>query len=122
MSTIMIIDDDHLYRDVLKQTLERQKYSVVSVEDGYDGVKQLENNPVDLIITDIIMPKMEGLETISTIKKKYPTIPIIAISGGGRLTPANSLRAAQKLGADVTFTKPVNRRKLVEAIESLICI
>ena len=77
-------------------------------------------HPADLIITDIVMPEKEGIETIMELRRSSPTIPIIAISGGGHETPENYLILAERLGANKSFAKPVDREKMLQAVGELL--
>jgi len=110
MARIIIIDDDLQILDMLKQTLEG---------DGKEGIRLYRENPADLIITDIIMPKKEGLETIMELKQDFPDVKIIAISGGGRIGPEEYLIMARQLGVQYTFSKPVAREDLLSAVRKL---
>lgn len=119
MARILIIDDDEAIRNLLQQTLEAEGHETVVAENGKVGIKRHRECPAEIIITDLIMPDQEGLETIIELKRDFPAIGIIAISGGGRLAPENYLTSAQRLGATYTFTKPVSRQDLLAAIASL---
>ncbi|MGD8893354.1 MAG: response regulator [Desulfobacterales bacterium] len=120
MARILIIDDDSQILDMLGQTLEREDYEVVRASNGNEGIKINRENLVDLIITDIIMPKKEGIETIFELRKNFPYIKIIAISGGGRIEPEDYLYIAKKIGVHRTFTKPIERDELLKAVSELL--
>ena len=120
MTKILIIDDDKLVLVTLRTMLEREGYEVVTVPDGKEGVKCYRENPADLIITDLIMPQKEGIETITELRQDFPDVKIIAISGGGRINPETYLGIAEKLGAQYTFSKPVVRKKLLKAVRNLL--
>ncbi len=120
MKRILVIDDDVQVRQMLKQILERAGYEVVDATDGAEGIKLYRDEPTDLIITDIIMPEKEGIETIMELKRDFPDVKIIAISGGGRVDPGHYLEIARRLGVDRTFTKPFDRAELLEAIQQLL--
>ena len=117
---ILLIDDDVQILDMLRQTLEREGYEVVDAPNGKEGIRLYREDPADLIITDIIMPEKEGIETIMELKRDFPDVKIIAISGGGRNDPEEYLHMAKKLGAKRIFAKPVEREKLLGAIRELI--
>ena len=87
---------------------------------GREGIECYRENPADLIITDIIMPDKEGIETIRTLKKEYPDVKIIAMSGGGKNRPDDYLKLAEVLGAIHTFDKPIRKDELLETIKNLI--
>ena len=120
MARILVIDDDIQILEMLRQTLEREGYEVVDAHDGKEGMRLYREAPTDLIITDLIMPEKEGVETIMELKRDFPDVKIIAISGGGRVGPENYLRIAKKLGAMHTFTKPVQRQDMIKAVKELL--
>lgn len=120
MARILIIDDDVQILDMLRQILKSEGYEVVEAADGREGIRLYREDPADLIITDIIMPEKEGIETIIEFKRDFPDVKIIAISGGGRIGPEEYLPMAEMLGAKRTFSKPVEREELLEAIRELI--
>ena len=120
MNSVLIIEDDEFVQNMLKQTFERAGYEVATASNGRIGLQLYECKPFDVVITDLIMPEMEGIETISSLCKGNPDVQVIAISGGGRNNPEDYLELAQKLGAKKTFTKPVDRKKLLEAVKELI--
>ena len=120
MARIIIIDDDVQILNMLRQMLEREGYDVAEASNGKQGIRLYREEPVGLIITDIIMPEKEGIETISELKRDYPDVKIIAISGGGRIDPEVYLDMAKKLGAQRTFTKPVERKQLLNAVRDLL--
>ncbi|WP_448872184.1 response regulator [Desulfobulbus propionicus] len=116
----MVIDDDDQMRVLLRQVMEWAGYEVVEAEDGRAGIHLQRRQPVDLVITDLIMPEQEGLETITLLRKEFPQTRIIAISGGGRIGPEAYLPAAQELGADRVFSKPFDVRELAGAVKELL--
>ena len=117
---ILVIDDDDQMRILLRQVMEWAGYEVVEAEDGREGMQKQRHQPADLVITDLIMPEQEGLETIGLLRKEYPQTRIIAISGGGRIGPEAYLPAAQELGADRVFSKPFDVRELAGAVRELL--
>ena len=120
MARILIIDDDPQILNMLRQTLEREGYEVIDASDGKEGLKLYQENPTDLIITDLIMPEKEGIETIMELRRDFPDVKIIAITGGGRIDPKQYLSMAKSFGAQYTFTKPVERKKLLKAVKELL--
>ena len=120
MESILIIDDDTTLRRALRLTLERSGYRVFEAGDGREGLGLLKREIVDLVITDLIMPGMEGLETIRELRKLNPSLRIIAISGGGRGTPAEYLDIATQFGAAKVFTKPFDFSALCSAVSGLL--
>jgi len=120
MDTILIIDDSDTYRTILRKILEQNGYKVIEASDGAKGISIYRENPTDLIITDIIMPEKEGIETIRELTKEFSNIKIIAISGGGRIGAEDYLHIAKMLGAQRTLTKPIKRDKLINVVEELL--
>ncbi len=117
---ILIIDDDEQIRVLLQQMMEWAGFEVEVAENGKVAMNIQKQNPADLVITDLIMPEQEGLETISRLKKDYEGIKIIAISGGGRIGPEAYLPAAQELGADRVFSKPFDIQSVVDTVKELL--
>ncbi|MDF7801749.1 response regulator [Pontiellaceae bacterium B1224] len=107
MATILVIDDDKTIQTVFKQFLERQGHNVMIADDGRQGMELINSTAPQLIITDIMMPEMDGLEILLEIRKQNRKIPIIAISGGMRDLPINFLRQAKLFGAQQVLEKPV---------------
>lgn len=120
MALILIIEDDDQFRSMLKQMLGRAGHEVMDAPDGKEGLRMYRERPADLIITDIIMPEKEGLETIHALRKDYPDIKVIAISGGGAMGTELYLDMAKGLGASRAFSKPIDRGKLLSAINDLL--
>jgi CheY-like chemotaxis protein len=120
MAHILIIDDDNQFRTMLRQLIERSGHEVKEASDGKEGIKLYREGPTDLVITDLIMPGKDGIETIQELKKEFPDIKIIAVSGGGRLGPQDYLHLAKMLGAQRTLTKPIKLPDLLKAIEELL--
>jgi CheY-like chemotaxis protein len=121
MARILIIDDDDQVRKMLRLTLNAAGYDVVEAQDGKVAMKLFNQGPlVDLVITDLIMPEKEGIETIIELRRDFPKVPIIAISGGGRIDPDDYLALAKKLGAQITLEKPFSRKDIIDAVNKLI--
>jgi DNA-binding response OmpR family regulator len=121
MARILIIDDDDQIRKMLRLTLNAAGFDVVEAQDGNIAMKIFHQDPmVDLVITDLIMPEKEGIETIIELRRDFPNIPIIAISGGGRIDPNDYLLLAKKLGAQITLEKPFSRKDIINAVNELI--
>ncbi len=118
--TVLVIDDDKQIRDLLRQVLEESGYDVKDASDGNVGINLYRENPTDLVITDIIMPEKEGLETIMDFRREFIDVKIIAISGGGAVAPDEYLHMAKKIGALKTFVKPFSLREIIEAVDELI--
>ncbi|MGD8342199.1 MAG: response regulator [Desulfobacterales bacterium] len=120
MARILIIDDESQIRSMLRLMLERVGYEVIEAEDGMEGIRQYRDNPADLIITDLIMPNKDGIGMIIELKKEFPQVKIIAMSGGGVNRPEGYLDGAQKLGATRTLTKPIDRDEMINAVKETL--
>ena len=116
MSSLLIIDDDASLRDGLRRTLRQAGYEVREASDGLQGLRTVEQSPVDLILLDIFMPGKEGLETIRELRRANPHVRIIAMSGGGSKGSFDVLKMATMLGAGRTLAKPFSREQLLEAV------
>ena len=120
MARILIIDDEPQIRSMLKLMLERDGYEVVEAPDGVAGIKVYRQNPADLIITDLIMPNKDGIGMIIDLKKEFPKVKIIAMSGGGLNKPDGYLKGAKKLGAACTLTKPIDREEMLRVVAATL--
>lgn len=120
MSHILIVDDEPQIRNILRVMLEQEGYSVDEAEEGEMALKMHEENPCDLMILDIVMPGMEGLETLMRFRKNYPDVKVIMMSGGGKSLTMSFLPAANKLGAVKTFQKPFEIKEMIAAVHDLI--
>ena len=120
MARILIIDDEPQIRSMLKLMLEREGYEVVEAPDGVAGIKVYRQNPADLIITDLIMPNKDGIGMIIDLKKEFPEVKIIAMSGGGLNKPDGYLKGAKKLGASCTLTKPIDREEILRVVAAIL--
>ncbi len=100
MANILVIDDDEQVLFMLEAILKRTGHEILYAIDGILGMKICRGNPVDLVITDIIMPEMDGLEIIVELKRECPDVKIIVISGGTRIEPNNYLKMADLFDAD----------------------
>lgn len=117
---ILIIDDDPAVRNFISVSLKDENHTVFEAENGFKGLNVLrEYQEIEVVITDIIMPEKEGIETIKDIRKQSPFIKILAISGGGKLEPECYLRLASALGAHKSLKKPFKVSELLNALETL---
>jgi CheY-like chemotaxis protein len=116
MQKILVIDDNAVVRNTIVQILESEGYCVVSAEDGRRGLTAFRHERPDLVITDIIMPEKEGIETIRDIRGECPNAKIIAISGGGRIGNTDFLRIARQLGASDVIAKPLDPDHFISVV------
>ncbi len=120
MIRVLIIDDDLQLREMMRQALERDGYDVQEAADGREGVDMFRKAPANLVITDLIMPEQEGIETIRELRGDFPKLKIIAISGGGRAGPDGYLTVAKAFGADRTLCKPFDLRTMLDTVKELL--
>ena len=118
---LLVIDDDNLVRAALTDMLQTAGFEVITAANGRLGLELLATTPVDAIITDILMPEQEGLETIREARSRYPEVRILAISGGGATgVETQLLKFAESFGADQTLQKPFTGSQLVAAVRVLL--
>jgi DNA-binding NtrC family response regulator len=103
---ILLIDDDPGARKTVSKMLQRAGHEVVECENGRDGIAYLQDVMVDLVMTDVVMPVMDGIEFIKAALQRTPSLKIIAMSGGGRTGNTDHLEAASKLGVCGVLNKP----------------
>ena len=113
---ILLIDDDDQFRKMLRKVLEKEGYAVEEAEDGEKGIHRYRQAPADLVVTDLLMPNMEGIETLRALRASDQKVPVIVVSGGGVGGAGAYLSAARRLGASSTFTKPFDRVQFLEAV------
>ena len=116
MARILVIDDEEPIRRLLDQALTAEGHEVLAASDGKEALRLQQATPVDLVITDILMPKQDGLEVIMALKREVPGIKVIAMSGGGRFIQAGALQMAEPLGAFATLRKPFALEAMLETV------
>ncbi|MEX2454672.1 MAG: response regulator [Rhodospirillaceae bacterium] len=120
MGKILVIDDDDMVRDLLMETLRRADYDVDIANNGAEGLKHFEDTRYDLVVTDILMPEKEGIETIMAMRKSDPATRVLAISGGGRTGNHDYLDIALVLGATAVLRKPFRPSQFLEKVRTLL--
>jgi CheY-like chemotaxis protein len=124
MSRVLVVDDDKAVRNAIKTVLEHQGFDVVLAEDGRSGIAAVQGHSFDVVIVDIFMPGMDGLETIRAFNKHAPSVPVIAISGflfRHSAQPApDFLTMATKLGAAYSLHKPFRPKDLLRVVEACL--
>ncbi len=120
MARILVIDDDEQVLSMMQKMLSRAGHEILAALDGFEGMRICRRTPIDLVITDIIMPDMEGLEVILSLKREFPGVKIIAISGRSFKKPNDYLRIAGKFGANYTLAKPFECREMLMAVRNLM--
>ena len=130
MHSILVIDDELDVRDAIERVLTRSGYSVRTTGDAADALTELRRCHADVVITDIIMPRINGVDGIECIRKEFPAVRIIAISGGGNfgitayqpnaITTSAYLAAAERAGAHLVLTKPFESMDLLQSVEQVL--
>lgn len=130
MAKILIVDDEEHVRTALKQVLERAGYEVAVAATGNEGLELMQREGADLVITDVIMPGIDGIATARQIREKYRNTRIIVISGGGKTAPEpyepdaistrSYLASASSAGADRTLSKPFDREEILRAVREVL--
>ncbi len=120
IKTILVVDDDRWLSNSLQQILQKEGYVVQVTGNGHEAMEWLQaNGPVDLVITDKYMEGLDGIETVTALKKSYPDIKILAMSGGSSIVKMDCLPVAKILGADRTLSKPASVPDLLNMIHEL---
>jgi len=119
VARILMIDDDD-FRDMLRRVLERAGYEVTEANNGRKGIEHVRTASTDLIITDLLMPEQEGLETIRQLRQEFPAIKILVISGSGRIGTLDFLRVAEQFGASRSLRKPIDFQELRDTVRELL--
>ena len=120
MSSILLIDDEPQMRELYDRILTRAGYDVVTACDGYEGVQSFQTRPVSLVITDLLMPRQNGFETIRILRALAPTLKILVVSGWTSLAPGVGLARVQSCGADQVLQKPVSHEALITVVQDLL--
>lgn len=119
-AVVLVIDDDDVVCDVIKRVLEMANLKVIVARNGSEGLEQYRLVAPALIITDLIMPEKEGIETIMALRKQRSSVRILAISGGGRIGNTDILGVARSLGADDILAKPFQPADLISKVHQLL--
>ncbi|MCP4341447.1 MAG: response regulator [Desulfobulbaceae bacterium] len=117
---ILVIDDEPTALDLLRRILEMKGYDVLVATNGLEGVKLFLQQPCDLVITDMVMPVKDGLQTILDLRSHAPDLPVIAISGGGTISKERYLAVAGYLDRVITIAKPFAIEDITEAVSNLL--
>ena len=116
----MLLDDELFVQNLFSQFLKGEGYNVECVSNGREGLDKLRDFDADLVITDIMMPDMDGLEVVREIRKTRSDLPVIAISGGMRNAAVNFVSVAKDFGANAIFEKPVSLADLLKSVKELV--
>ena len=119
MARILIIEDDDTLRGIIAKSLTHAGHTVSQANNGRKGVAPFKASPTDLVITDLVMPEQEGMETIKILHRDFPALPVIAMSGGLDGSPLY-LDLTRRLGAKITLTKPFTLQQLKSAVDEIL--
>lgn len=117
MKSVMVIDDELGYRQMLELDLTRQGYRVLTAGGGAEALTMLDKESVDIVVTDMKMPKMSGLDTMTAIRKKFPTLPIVLMTG---YAVEDMLTKAMQFKQTASLRKPFNMADLNKAVKQLL--
>jgi DNA-binding response OmpR family regulator len=120
LARILIIDDEELLRETIAQVLDDAGFDTREASDGEKGIAEFRKSRPDLVITDILMPTKEGIETIRELRRLSSGVKIIAMSGGGNVLKTSYLDVARQLGANVVLKKPFEMRALLDAVNTCL--
>lgn len=118
--TLLVVEDDEQFREFLRDVLDRHGYEVDAVSDGNEALRMLDAHQPDLVITDLVMPGVDGLELVIEMRRSSTSLPIIAISGGMVTAPQSYLKVARALGANAVLEKPFYADALIAKVSALI--
>lgn len=120
MALILIVDDDPTVRAIATELLRADDHAIVEAADGGEALELLARLPVDLVILDMLMPNVDGLETILSLKRQNSKVRILAISSGGVLDPTSLLKIAMTFGADAALQKPLRVGAFRDAVNRML--
>jgi CheY-like chemotaxis protein len=120
MAKILIVDDDPDICFMLKRLLERSGHEATTASNGFEALNCLDQGLFEIVVADIIMPDMDGIELIMTIRVKHPLLKVIAMSGGGRISAEEYLKMARLLKVNHTFQKPIKTAEFLNVINDLL--
>jgi CheY-like chemotaxis protein len=120
VARILVIDDDEDVRETVRRTLESRGHTVKLASDGGLGIASLAEDAPDLVITDVFMPRQDGIETLRELRKAFPKLKVIAMSGGSGNGLLNLLEDMELLGANRTIPKPFTPKELMAAVNSVL--
>ncbi|MCP5156606.1 MAG: response regulator [Ectothiorhodospiraceae bacterium] len=116
---VMVVDDDDVLRSYLQELLEGEGYTTIVASNGREALKRMSDGVPDIVLTDLVMPECEGVELMQSVRREIGPVPVIAMSGGRRMS-STYLEVADRLGADATLAKPFKARELLDTIERIL--
>ena len=122
MKTILVVDDEPRMLSAISRSLERFGFNVLQASDGREAMDLLADNTVDLTISDVFMPDVDGMEFTIRVKRRFPDAKIIAMTGGGLLQKKEVLEIARTVGASATLSKPFQLSELMDVVNEVLQI
>ncbi|MFQ5763929.1 MAG: response regulator [Rhodospirillales bacterium] len=120
MARILVVDDEELARFTIREILTKAGHEIDEAENGNEAIERHKAEPFDMIVTDIVMPDKDGIETIIELRQIYPSPIILAISAGGPMGDTGFLERAESAGADNILAKPFSEEELVEKVDECL--
>jgi len=120
VASILVIDDQEPIRRIVRRALENERHAVLDASDGELGMQILERETVDFVITDIFMPELDGIQTLREIRKRFPAVRVIAMSGGDSTGLLDLRKDAELLGAVKSLQKPFTAREIVDVVRAVL--
>lgn len=120
MARVLVIEDERNLREIVCAILQNAGHEVMEASDGSEITDLLQDTSLDLVLTDILMPEQEGIQTICQLRRDNPELKIIGMSGGGMEGPEHYLDMAKEFGADQTLQKPFNKEKLLKTVNAVL--
>ena len=120
MAQVLVVDDDDQVRKLICQVLQQEGHTVAEAYNGKKAIQHIQEAVIDLVISDVVMPDMDGLELIREIRRTHPRIRILTISGAGKEGPGLYLNIAERFGADAILMKPFAPDQLIQKVSALI--
>jgi CheY-like chemotaxis protein len=118
--TILVVDDEPSIVELMSRALRKRGDTVVSAKDGVEAGRVVTQHPFELVMTDLLMPDKDGIQVITELRRKYPSMKIIAMSGGGHITQDQYLKIAKGLGAHALLEKPFTIDQLYAVVDSVL--
>lgn len=120
MKSILVVEDDDAYRRSLGQILAKFGFATVQAVNGREALSSYNPLTIDAVVLDIVMPDVEGIETLTKLRRTEPAVKVLAISGGGQIGAKDYLELATKLGAQETLEKPFTSEAFIAALQRVL--
>ncbi len=121
MATILLVEDEDLLRNGVQEMLELHDFHVIGAGDGIEALEWLEEAEIDLVITDLVMPKMDGVDFVHRLREKRPTLPVIVVSGSSKsVMDRYGINTLDIPGANASLPKPFKSNELVGLVKNLL--